>query len=51
LNEKYRPWLAKSERLYQAMDTVDRSAGKKRGLLLIEERVCVPPFDIRPIGR
>ncbi|HEY4159008.1 MAG TPA: phytochelatin synthase family protein [Polyangiaceae bacterium] len=36
VNKKYGPWLVKSERLYQAMNTVDRSAKKKRGLLLIE---------------
>ena len=36
VNEKYGPWLAKSERLYEAMNTVDTGAQKKRGLLLIE---------------
>lgn len=36
VNAKYTPWLVKSERLYQAMDTVDPSTGKKRGLLLIQ---------------
>jgi hypothetical protein len=36
VNEKYGPWLAKPERLYEAMNTVDRSSGKKRGLLVIE---------------
>jgi hypothetical protein len=36
VNEKYRPWLGKSERLYEAMNTVDAGAQKKRGLLLIE---------------
>ena len=35
VNKKYGPWLVKPERLYEAMNTVDRSAGKKRGLLLI----------------
>ncbi len=35
-NEKYGPWLVKSERLYEAMNTVDRSAAQKRGLLVIE---------------
>jgi hypothetical protein len=36
VNEKYKPWLVKAERLYTAMDTVDPSSGKKRGLLRIE---------------
>jgi hypothetical protein len=36
VNEKYGPWLAKSERLYEAMNTLDTVARKKRGLLLIE---------------
>jgi Phytochelatin synthase len=38
VNKKYGPWLVKSERLYQAMDTVDSTAQKKRGLLMIEEK-------------
>jgi Phytochelatin synthase len=36
VNRKYGPWLVKPERLYQAMNTFDRGAEKKRGLLLIE---------------
>ncbi len=36
VNEKYRPWLVPSKRLFEAMDTLDPSSGKKRGLLLIE---------------
>jgi hypothetical protein len=36
VNEKYGPWLVKSERLYEAMNTLDTTAQKKRGLLLIE---------------
>jgi hypothetical protein len=36
VNKKYGPWLVKPDRLYEAMNTIDRSAGKKRGLLLIE---------------
>jgi hypothetical protein len=36
VNRKYGPWLVHSERLFQAMDTIDRGAQKKRGLLLIE---------------
>ena len=35
VNKKYGPWLVKPERLYEAMNTVDRSAGKKRGMLLV----------------
>ena len=36
VNRKYGPWLVKSERLFQAMNTFDRGAQKKRGLLWIE---------------
>lgn len=36
VNEQYRPWLAKSERLYDAMNTLDPASQKKRGLLLVE---------------
>lgn len=36
VNEEYGPWLVKSERLYEAMNTLDTGAKKKRGLLLIE---------------
>ena len=36
VNEKYGPWLVKPDRLYEAMNTVDETARKKRGLLLIE---------------
>jgi len=36
VNDKYGPWLVKAERLYDAMNTVDTGARKKRGLLLIE---------------
>lgn len=34
VNEKFKPWLVKSERLFRAVDTAD--TGKKRGLLRIE---------------
>jgi hypothetical protein len=34
VNDKYQPWLVKSERLFKAMDTQD--GDKKRGLLRIE---------------
>jgi hypothetical protein len=36
VNEKYRPWLVRTERLFAAMDTVDPSSERKRGLLLVE---------------
>jgi Phytochelatin synthase len=36
VNKKYGPWLVKPERLHEAVSVVDRSTGKKRGLLLIE---------------
>jgi hypothetical protein len=38
VNKDYGPWLVKSERLYEAMNTVDSTTGKKRGLLLLEKR-------------
>jgi hypothetical protein len=34
VNEKFKPWLVKSERLFKAIDTAD--SDKKRGLLRIE---------------
>jgi hypothetical protein len=34
VNESFKPWLVKSERLFKAVDTSD--SGKKRGLLRIE---------------
>ena len=36
VNKKYGPWLVRSARLFEAMNTVDSGTGKKRGLLLIE---------------
>jgi len=36
VNEKFRPWLVARARLFAAMDSVDSSSGRKRGLLLIE---------------
>jgi hypothetical protein len=36
VNEKYKPWLVSTARLFAAVDTVDRQTGKKRGLLRIE---------------
>ena len=36
VNRNYGPWLVRSERLFDAMDTVDWATGRKRGLLLIE---------------
>jgi hypothetical protein len=36
VNRKYGPWLVKSDRLYEAMNAIERRSGKKRGLLLIE---------------
>src|SRR5580693_7919391 len=36
VNQKYGPWLVKPERLYDAMNTIDTTAHKKRGLLLIQ---------------
>jgi len=36
VNASYKPWLVKTERLYEAQNTSDRATGKKRGLLRIE---------------
>ena len=36
VNAKYKPWLVSTERLFHAVDTVDRSSHRKRGLLRIE---------------
>jgi hypothetical protein len=36
VNKKYGPWLVKPARLYEAMNTLDGGALKKRGLLLME---------------
>jgi hypothetical protein len=37
VNERYRPWLTTSERLFTALDTIDPMSGQKRGILLIEQ--------------
>lgn len=36
VNKDFQPWLVKRARLAEAMDTVDKSAGQKRGLLVLE---------------
>lgn len=36
VNGKFGPWLVSAERLFAAMDSVDSSSGKKRGMLLVE---------------
>jgi hypothetical protein len=36
VNDKFGPWLVSSERLFRAMDSIDSSSGKKRGLLVFE---------------
>jgi hypothetical protein len=33
---KFGPWLVPTQRLFEAMDSVDSSSGKKRGLLEVE---------------
>jgi phytochelatin synthase len=43
VNHDYGPWLVKSERLFQAMDTIDDSSGKKRGLLVVDAAGAAPP--------
>ena len=36
VNESFGPWLVAAERLFRAVDSVDGSSGKKRGLLVFE---------------
>jgi hypothetical protein len=36
VNQAFGPWLVAAPRLFAAMDSVDSSTGKKRGMLLIE---------------
>jgi hypothetical protein len=36
VNDKFKPWLVKPERLYEAMNTIDKGAGARRGLIVIE---------------
>ena len=36
VNKAYGPWLVKSDRLFDAMNTLDTTSQKKRGLLEIE---------------
>jgi hypothetical protein len=36
VNEKFHPWLVKTDRLYDAIDTIDHDGNRKRGLLLIQ---------------
>ncbi|MGZ4807684.1 MAG: phytochelatin synthase family protein, partial [Ilumatobacteraceae bacterium] len=36
VNGRYKPWLVPSERLFRAVDTVDRQSKQKRGLLRID---------------
>ena len=36
VNDAFGPWLVETERLFRAMDSVDSSTGKKRGLIVLE---------------
>jgi hypothetical protein len=36
VNDRFGPWLVATPRLFRALDTVDGSSGKKRGLIVIE---------------
>lgn len=36
VNADFGPWLVTTERLFRAMDSIDSSSGKKRGLLVFE---------------
>lgn len=36
VNGEFGPWLVTTERLFRAMDSIDGSSGKKRGLLVFE---------------
>ena len=44
VNERFGPWLVSSERLFEAMDTMD--GGQKRGLL----RLCLPLPERERVG-
>lgn len=35
-NDSYEPWLAPTERVFEAIDTIDSATGRTRGLLVIE---------------
>jgi phytochelatin synthase len=37
VNDEYKPWLAKSERLREAVNTIDGATGMSRGLLMVED--------------
>jgi hypothetical protein len=39
VNAEYEPWLVKADRLFTAMDTVDSSTRRKRGLVLVEKEL------------
>jgi hypothetical protein len=50
VNADYQPWLVKTERLFAAVDTVDRATGRKRGLLMMQwtpptAPPVAPPLD------
>ena len=36
VNRAYQPWLVPTERLFEAVDTVDSSTGRTRGLLVVD---------------
>lgn len=36
VNDDYDPWLARTERLYDAVDTIDPATGQERGIVVIE---------------
>lgn len=36
VNAKFKPWMVSTERLFLAMDSIDGSSGKKRGLVLLK---------------
>ncbi|MDQ3033828.1 MAG: phytochelatin synthase family protein [Myxococcota bacterium] len=42
VNDDYDPWLARTERLFAAIDTVDPTSGLERGVLVIEPRDAAP---------
>ena len=35
VNRDYRPWLVRTDRLFEAVDTIDTVSKKKRGLIRI----------------
>lgn len=44
VNREFRPWLVEPERLYEAVNTIDPSSKRARGLLVVQ-----PPTPLQPL--